>query len=99
MPVFPLGQATVDAELLHIVFLKEGGHDVPEDKIRERFVRNPALIREAVLLSDRASASSDGARGQSGLNPHQRHFRQGCAAFPWQAQNIMLGVEEVYGAN
>ena len=33
---------------------KEGGHDVPEDKIRERFARNPALIKQAVLQADRA---------------------------------------------
>jgi predicted ABC-type ATPase len=33
---------------------QEGGHDVPEDKIRERFERNPALIREAVRMADRA---------------------------------------------
>lgn len=33
---------------------KEGGHDVPEEKIRERFIRNRAIIREAVLLADLA---------------------------------------------
>lgn len=33
---------------------EEGGHNVPEDKIRERFARNPLLIREAVLRSDKA---------------------------------------------
>jgi predicted ABC-type ATPase len=32
----------------------QGGHDVPEHKIRERYARNPALIREAVLQADRA---------------------------------------------
>lgn len=32
----------------------EGGHDVPEDKIRERFERNQALIRDAVLSADLA---------------------------------------------
>ena len=32
--------------------VKEGGHDVPEKKIRERFKRNGALIRQAVMLSD-----------------------------------------------
>lgn len=32
----------------------EGGHDVPENKIRERFERSPALIREAVLKADMA---------------------------------------------
>lgn len=32
----------------------EGGHDVPEDKVRERYARNQALIRKAALLADRA---------------------------------------------
>lgn len=31
----------------------EGGHDVPEAKVRERFDRNQPLIREAVLRADR----------------------------------------------
>lgn len=31
----------------------EGGHDVPEDKIRARFVRSEPLIRQAVLQADR----------------------------------------------
>jgi predicted ABC-type ATPase len=31
-----------------------GGHPVPEHKIRERFTRNPALIRQAVLKADAA---------------------------------------------
>ncbi len=30
----------------------EGGHDVPEDKIRERYDRNQPLIRQAVLAAD-----------------------------------------------
>ena len=32
--------------------VKEGGHAVPEDKIRARYDRNGPIIREAVLLSD-----------------------------------------------
>lgn len=32
---------------------EEGGHDVPEDKIRERFQRGQSLIRAAVLKADR----------------------------------------------
>jgi predicted ABC-type ATPase len=32
---------------------QEGGHDVPEDKVRERHVRGQPLIRQAVLLADR----------------------------------------------
>ena len=33
---------------------EEGGHDVPEDKVRGRYTRNQALIRDAALLADRA---------------------------------------------
>jgi len=32
----------------------EGGHDVPQAKILERFERNQPLIRQAVLLADQA---------------------------------------------
>lgn len=32
---------------------EEGGHDVPEDKIRARYVRSQPLIRQAVLRADR----------------------------------------------
>lgn len=31
----------------------EGGHDVPEEKVRERYVRGQPLIREAARLADR----------------------------------------------
>lgn len=32
--------------------VKEGGHPVPEEKIRDRYDRNGPLIRQAALLSD-----------------------------------------------
>lgn len=32
--------------------MQEGGHDVPEDKIRERYLRNRALIGQAMLKVD-----------------------------------------------
>lgn len=32
---------------------EEGGHDVPEDKIRARYERSQPLVREAVLRADR----------------------------------------------
>ena len=47
----------------------EGGHDVPEDKIRERFERNQPLIREAVLLADHAFVYDN-----SGLNMPARRL-------------------------
>lgn len=34
--------------------VEQGGHPVPENKIRERYVRNQALIHEAAKLADRA---------------------------------------------
>lgn len=43
---------------------REGGHDVPEDKIRERYARNPALIRQAVLLADRGFVYDNSALGK-----------------------------------
>jgi predicted ABC-type ATPase len=33
--------------------VRQGGHDVPEDKIRERYERNQSLIRKAALQADR----------------------------------------------
>ncbi|HSV51919.1 MAG TPA: AAA family ATPase [Burkholderiaceae bacterium] len=44
-----------DLSVLRVAHRKrEGGHDVPEDKIRERYERNQALIKTAVLQADRA---------------------------------------------
>lgn len=40
---------------------KEGGHAVPERKVRERFGRNSALIKQAVLLADRAQVLNGSA--------------------------------------
>jgi predicted ABC-type ATPase len=34
--------------------VERGGHPVPEEKIRERYERNQALIRDAVRMADRA---------------------------------------------
>jgi predicted ABC-type ATPase len=34
--------------------VKDGGHNVPEEKIRERYERNQPLIREAALIADKA---------------------------------------------
>ena len=35
--------------------IDEGGHPVPEKKIRERYVRNQKLIYEAILMADRGA--------------------------------------------
>jgi predicted ABC-type ATPase len=40
-----------------------GGHPVPEDRIRGRYQRNQALIREAVRMADRAFVLDNSLRG------------------------------------
>lgn len=53
--VFHLLLASADLAVARVkARTREGGHPVPEDKIRQRFARNGPLIREAVLLADRA---------------------------------------------
>ena len=41
-----------------------GGHPVPEARIRGRYVRNQALIRQAVLMADRAYIFDNSALGK-----------------------------------
>ena len=51
--VFHLGLATADLAVARVQErVKEGGHTVPEHKIRARFARNQPLIREAVMMAD-----------------------------------------------
>lgn len=42
----------------------EGGHDVPDDKVRGRYERNPQFIREAALISDVAQVFDNSKDGQ-----------------------------------
>lgn len=44
---------------------RAGGHDVPEDKIRERYARNQALIRQAALRADYAHVYDNSVRGKA----------------------------------
>src|SRR3546814_4581710 len=39
--------------------VSQGGHPVPEDKIRGRYERNQQLIRQAVILADSAYRSEE----------------------------------------
>lgn len=54
---------------------QEGGHDVPEDKIRERYERNKALIRAAVLKADDAFVYDNSALNERPARAID--FRQG----------------------
>lgn len=50
--------------------VREGGHPVPENKIRERFERNQPLIRDAVRMADRAYVYDNSAYD----HPHRLAF-------------------------
>ena len=53
--VFHLALASADLAVARVkARAQEGGHPVPENKIRQRFKRNAPLIRQAALLADRA---------------------------------------------
>lgn len=53
--VFHLALASADLAVARVeARIAEGGHPVPEAKIRQRFGRNGPLIRAAALLADRA---------------------------------------------
>jgi predicted ABC-type ATPase len=53
--VFHLVLASADLAVARVAARSdEGGHPVPEEKIRQRFERNAPLIRQAALLADRA---------------------------------------------
>lgn len=53
--VFHLALASADLAVARVTArIDEGGHPVPEKKIRQRFDRNAPLIRRAALLADRA---------------------------------------------
>jgi predicted ABC-type ATPase len=60
--LFHLNLASADLAVARVKARKaEGGHDVPEDKIRARFERNQGLIRQAALLADRAQVFDSSA--------------------------------------
>jgi predicted ABC-type ATPase len=44
--------------------VSQGGHDVPEDRIRGRYERNKALIKEAVLIADRGQVFDNSVKNQ-----------------------------------
>jgi len=53
--IFHIGVDSPDLSVARVEErVTEGGHDVPEQKIRERYARNGGLIRQAVILADLA---------------------------------------------
>lgn len=64
--LFHLNLASADLAVARVKARKaEGGHDVPEHKVRQRFERNQTIIREAALLADRAQIFDSSALNQA----------------------------------
>jgi predicted ABC-type ATPase len=72
--------------------IDEGGHPVPEKKIRERYVRNQKLIYEAILMADRG-AVYDASR----LNQAPRLLaKTSLGLADWLAQELPAWFESLY---
>ncbi|MEO0981349.1 MAG: zeta toxin family protein [Pseudomonadota bacterium] len=78
--VFHLHVASADLAVARVLErIEEGGHPVPEDKVRERHARNQELIRAAVRFADHGAVYDSSA-----LNAPPRlllRTRQGAAEF------------------
>ena len=72
--------------------VQQGGHPVPEDKIRERYVRNQELIRDAVRMAEKARVFDNSKLGQ----PHTLaiEFRNGVAVR--LGKNVPAWARELY---
>ncbi|WP_334164227.1 AAA family ATPase [Phenylobacterium sp.] len=78
LQVYHLNLESPDDAVARVAFREaQGGHPVPEAKIRGRYARNPALIREAVLMADAGLVFDNSAIGR----PPRRliQFRRGVA--------------------
>ena len=63
--VYHVGVADADQSVRRVAYrVSEGGHPVPEDKIRARFARNGVLIRQAVLGADKGYVYDNSVRGR-----------------------------------
>lgn len=72
----------------------QGGHDVPEDRIRGRYERNKALIKEAVLAADRGQVFDN---SRQGLPPELAlAFERG--RLTYASTRVPLWAREVYAA-
>ncbi len=73
----------------------EGGHSVPEDRVRGRYARNPGLIRQAVLIADWAFVFDN---SQIGAPPRRLiTFRAGVASDV--ASGLPRWASELYGGD
>ena len=87
--------ASADLTVLRVqARVAEGGHPVPEAKIRDRYFRNQALIRQAALIADYAHVFDNSQLDQ----PHRRILTLKNGRVTAQSAEIPLWARELYSA-
>lgn len=63
--VYHIGVTSADFSVTRVAKrVRQGGHPVPEDKIRGRYKRNGAIIRQAIFLADQGLIYDNSVNGQ-----------------------------------
>ena len=94
--VYHISLDSADLAVARVEFReREGGHPVPEDRIRGRYDRNPDLIRQAVMLADWAFVFDNSRLGA----PPRRllSFRAGVVTDA--AADLPAWARDLYGAD
>lgn len=91
--IFHLHLGSADLAVARVAArIEEGGHPVPETKIRERYARNQQLIHDAVLMADKG-AVYDASR----LNQAPRLLaKTSHGQADWTAQDLPEWFERLY---
>lgn len=91
--IFHLHLGSADLAVARVaVRVEEGGHLVPENKIRERYARNQQLIHDAILMADKG-AVYDASR----LNQAPRLLaKTSLGKADWVAQDLPEWFERLY---
>ncbi|MAP95468.1 MAG: hypothetical protein CMK07_10995 [Ponticaulis sp.] len=92
--VFHLDVASADLSVARVhARVNEGGHPVPDDKIRARYERNKTLIRSAVLAADAAIVLDASALNQ----PPRRLARFSNGRIEQLSDHMTDWFEDLYG--
>lgn len=91
--IYHVHVASADLTVLRVqARVAEGGHPVPESKIRARYDRNQALIREAALIADHAYIFDNSNLDQ----PHRRILTLKSGLTVSVSANIPQWAEDLY---
>lgn len=91
--IFHLHLGSADLAVARVAArVEEGGHPVPENKIRERYARNQQLIHAAILIADKGAVFD-----ASSLNQAPRLLaKTSLGQADWVAQDLPEWFEHLY---